>query len=178
MGAKSSVEGLHVPGYPVNCKPKAEAQPSKGRNVMKTLDLKSTEIFCLLMAGMKGEQHLKIENKPYMALTIERLDDAYGGNASLYSLCHYYELNGDLMQDPEMCFVVVDARTAETPGYENVQVTPYYFAQANLGFYEQSIVFDNGVMKRCDDELQHGQVEFAGIWLKNIKGQGYLKRVV
>ena len=82
------------------------------------------------------------------------------------------------MQDPEMCFVVVDARTEESSGYENVQVTPYYFAQANLGFYEQSIVFDNGVMKRCDDELQHGQVEFAAIWLKNIKGQGYMERMV
>lgn len=53
---------------------------------MKTLDLKSTEIFCLLMASMKGEQHLKIENEPYMALTIERMDDAYGEEASLYSL--------------------------------------------------------------------------------------------
>lgn len=142
---------------------------------MKTLDLKSTEIFCLLLDRMGDRQHLEIENEPYMPLTIERLGDAYGGDAALYSLCHYYEQNGDLMQDPEMCFVVVDGRTAEKKGYENVQVTPYYFAQANLGYYEQSIVFDNGVMKKCDDKAQHGQTEFAVIWLKNIKGQGFLE---
>jgi hypothetical protein len=98
---------------------------------MKTLDLKSTEIFCLLLDKMQGRQHLKIENEPYMPLTIERLGDAYGGNAGLYSLCHYYEQNGDLMQDPEMCFVFVDGRTSENKGCEKVQVAPYYFAQSN-----------------------------------------------
>lgn len=142
---------------------------------MKTLDLKSTEIFFLLLDMMQGKQHLKIENEPYMPLTIERLGEAYGGNASLYSLCHYYEQNGDLMQDPEMCFVVVDGRTSEIRDYANVQVTPYYFAQSNLGYYEQSIVFDNGIMKKCDDQVQHGQTEFAVMWLKNIKGQGFLE---
>ncbi len=110
-----------------------------------------------------------------MPLTMERLGDAYGGQAALYSLCHYYEQNGDLMQDPEMCFVVVDGRTAEKSGFENVQVTPYYFAQANLGYYEQSIVFDNGILKSCDNEVLHGQTEFANIWLKNISGQGFLE---
>lgn len=142
---------------------------------MKTLNLKSTEIFCLLMEKMNGKQHLKIENEPYMSLTIERLGSAYGDDATLYSLCHYYELNGDLMQDPEMCFVLVDGRTELNPGYEQVQVTPYYFAQANLGYYEQSIVFDNGIMKKCEDELQHGQVEFAEIWLENIREQKFLE---
>jgi hypothetical protein len=29
-------------------------------------------------------------------------------------------------------------------------------------------------MKKCDDKVQNGQTEFAGIWLKNIKGQGFL----
>ena len=144
---------------------------------MKTLDLKSTEIFCLLIDKMQGKQHLKIENEPYMPLTIERLGDAYGEHAGLYSLCHYYEQNGDLMQDPEMCFIVVDGRTTEKTGCENVQVTPYYFAQANLGYYEQSIVFDDRVMKKCDDRVQHGQTEFAVIWLKNIWGQGFLDEI-
>ncbi len=143
---------------------------------MKTLNLKSTEIFCLLLEKMQGKQYLKIVNEPYMPLVVERLEEAYDGNANLFSLCHYYVLNGDLMQDPEMCFVVVDGRSSEKSGVENVQVTPYYFAQANLGYYEQSIIFDNGVMKRCDDEVQQGQTEFAEIWLKNIKKQEYIER--
>lgn len=66
---------------------------------MKTLDLKSTEIFCSLLVKMGDKPHLKIENEPFMPLTIERLGDAYGGQAALYSLCHYYEQNGDLMAD-------------------------------------------------------------------------------
>lgn len=141
---------------------------------MKTLNQKSTEIFCRLLDRMGENPYLQIENEPFMPLTIERLGDAYGGQAGLYSLCHYYHQNGDLMQDPEMCFVVVDKRL-EPKAYDNVLITPYYFAQANLGFYEQSIVFDNGTLKSCNDVLQHGQTEFANIWLANIKGQGFLE---
>lgn len=144
---------------------------------MKTLNVNSTKIFCLLLAKMNGKQHLKIENEPFMPLTIEHIGDAYNGEAKLYSLCHYYVQLGDLMQDPEVCFIVVDGRGDDTETYEKVQITPYSFRQANMGIDDESIIFnENGVVKNSDDDMQHEHAEFAEQWLANIWQQGFLKK--
>jgi len=144
---------------------------------MKTLNINSTKIFCLLIDKMNGKQHLKIENEPFMQLTIEHIEYAYGGEAKLYSLCHYYVQLGDLMADPEVCFIVVDNRGDQTEAYGEVQVTPYSFKQANMGINEESLSFnDNGVIIKCDDGMQQKHAEFAGIWLTNIQQQGFLDR--
>jgi hypothetical protein len=145
---------------------------------MKTLNIDSTKIFCLLLDRMNGKQHLKIENEPFMPLTVEHIGDAYNGEAKLYSLCHYYVQLGDLMQDPEMCFIVVDGRGDETEAYGKVQITLYSFRQANMGIDDESIIFnENGVVKYCNDNMQHEHAEFAGQWLANIWQQGFLKKM-
>jgi len=58
---------------------------------MKTLNKNFTAIFCSLINKLNGKQYLKIENEPFMPLTIERIGDLYEGEAGLYSLCHYYK---------------------------------------------------------------------------------------
>ncbi len=142
---------------------------------MKTLNVDSTKIFCMLIDKMNGKQHLKIENEPFMPLTIEHIGDAYGGEAKLYSLCHYYVQLGDLMADTEVCFIVVDHRGNQTEAYGEVQVTPYSFKQANMGIDEESLTFnENGVIEKCDDGMQYEHAEFAEIWLTNIRQQGFL----
>jgi len=142
---------------------------------METLNVDSTKIFCLLIDKMNGKQHLKIENEPFMPLTVEHIGDAYGGEARLYSLCHYYVQLGDLMADPEMCFIVVDHRGDQTEAYEEVQVTPYSFKQANMGIDEESLTFnENAVISKCDNEMQHEHIEFAELWLTNIWQQRFL----
>ena len=45
---------------------------------------------------------LKIENAPYMALTIEAIEEGPSGLPTV-SVTHYGEQHGDLMRDPEMC---------------------------------------------------------------------------
>ena len=42
--------------------------------------------------------YFKLDNSVFMPLTIEIIEK------SVISLCHYGELNGDLMRDPEMLF--------------------------------------------------------------------------
>jgi hypothetical protein len=112
-----------------------------------------------------------------MPLTIEKIGEVYNGEAKLYSLCHYYVQFGDLMQDPEVCFIVVDVRGDETEAFEKVQITPYSFRQANMGIDDESITFnENGIVKNCDDDMQHEHTEFAEQWLTNIWQQGFLKR--
>ena len=145
---------------------------------MKTLNIESTKIFCLLLDKLNGKQHLKIENEPFMPLTIENIGDAYNGEATLYSLSHYYVQLGDLMADPEVCFIVVDHRGEQTEAYGEVQITPYSFKQANMGIDEESLTFnENGVVKSCDHDMQHEHAEFANQWLANIWQQGFLKKV-
>ncbi|MDB5158717.1 MAG: uncharacterized protein JWR50_3424 [Mucilaginibacter sp.] len=146
---------------------------------MKTLNQYSTKIFCALIDRMNGGQHLKIQNEPFMPLTIERVGenvDTYWGEASLYSLCHYYTENGDLMQDPEMCFIVADQREEDLTALDKVKIVPYLYQQANLDIYEESISFVNNEMDKYDRTLQLHHVVFANQWLQNIQDQGFLKR--
>jgi hypothetical protein len=48
--------------------------------------------------------YLKIDNPPYMELVIEAMDESGPMGLPALSVCHYGELNGDAMRDPEMCF--------------------------------------------------------------------------
>ena len=144
---------------------------------MKTLNQHSTKIFCLLIDRLNGGQHLKIENEPYMPLTIEKIgENVDWGVASLYSLCHYYVQNFDMMQDPEMCFIVVDQRREDLTAFDQVKIVPYMYQQANLGIYEESISFVNNEMDKYDRTLQLHHVVFANQWLQNIQEQGFLKK--
>jgi hypothetical protein len=145
---------------------------------MKTLNQFSTKTFCSLLDHMNGHQHLKIINEPFMPLTIEKIGeniDTYWGEASLYSLCHYYEQNGDLVQDPEMCFIVAGRPEEKIGSFEGIKIIPYMYQQANLGIYEESITFKNNEMEKYSRTLQLHHVVFANQWLQNIVEQGFLK---
>ncbi|RKR80671.1 hypothetical protein BDD43_0803 [Mucilaginibacter gracilis] len=144
---------------------------------MKTLNENSAKIFCRLIDKMNGKQHLKIVNEPYMPLTIEQIGEGIGtpwGDGVLYSLCHYYEQNGDLMQDPEMCFVVVDKRGNDSTAWEHVEIVPYRFEQANLAIYQQSVIIKDNRLAKFHRVQQADHAEFANIWLSNIEQQRFI----
>ena len=148
---------------------------------MKTLNQDSTKIFCALLDRMTGGQHLSIENEPFMSLTIEKIGenvDTYWGDACLYSLCHYYMQNFDPMQDPEMCFIMVDKREADTTAWDKVKIIPYIYQQANLSIYEEIITFKGNEIDKYDRTLQLQHVIFANQWLQNIQAQGFLRTKV
>jgi hypothetical protein len=141
---------------------------------MKTLNQNSNRIFCALIDKMQGKEHLKIMNEPYMPLSVEHIGDAYGGEAQLYSLAHYYTQNGDLMADPEMCFIVADHREAEINAMEQVKIAPYLFKQDNLGIYEESISLVENEPTIIKREVQADHAAFADEWLTIIELQGFL----
>ncbi|MDB5158784.1 MAG: uncharacterized protein JWR50_3491 [Mucilaginibacter sp.] len=136
---------------------------------METLNQFSTKIFCELIGKMQGKDHLKITNEPFMPLTIEKIGEGITtpwGEGEQYSLCHYYEQNGDLMQDPEMCFIITSQQN---------YIVPYLYTQAALGIYEESILIKNSQMLTYKRTLQLHHVVFANTWLRNIQAQGFLK---
>lgn len=146
---------------------------------MKTLNKTASHILCRLIDAMNGKSHLKIENEPFMPLTIERIGEAINtlyGPGLPYSLCHYYEQNGDLMQDPEMCFVVIDKREGKSESEPPIVAIPYMFQQANIGIYQESMSIEYGNLIMTDSRQQADHTYFANGWLANIRAQGFIKR--
>jgi hypothetical protein len=64
--------------------------------------MKTIEKIIGIFGGVDG-LHVSIANEPYMRLVIEHIGDGPHGLPAI-SVAHYYEMNGDLCQDPEMCF--------------------------------------------------------------------------
>ena len=139
------------------------------------LDRQAAGTFCSLIRLMQGNPHLRIENEPFMPLTIERIDENLRLSAvrmDVYSLCHYYIQHGDLMQDPEMCFLVSVNGTGD-PGPDTLEIIPFMFQQANIGAYEESMVRRGDTIRMVDPLMQQEQTVFANQWLHNIQRMGF-----
>lgn len=144
---------------------------------MKQLNEQTTRIFCRLMKKLKGEQLIKLYSEGFMPLSMERLEENIltpDGVATTYSLCHYYKLNGDLMRDPEMVFIVVDSRKDEKD-IKAVHIYPQLYRQDSLGLYEESIRMENGMIKSFIKTWQADHCAFANRWLRNIQMQGFIR---
>lgn len=62
--------------------------------------------FKWLMELLSDQEYQRIENNPFPHLTVEKLQGT--GFISLISLCQWGKLNGDLIRDPEVLFVIGD----------------------------------------------------------------------
>jgi hypothetical protein len=146
-------------------------------NNMKKLNETSTKIFCQLLDKLGVQEHRQIRINNYMPLTIEligsNIETPYG-NAKWYSLSHHFEQNGDLMRDPEMCFLVVDHRI-EPNDFVLVGIYPQMYQQDSLGIYEESVKLDTSGVQHYLPKWQQAHCQFANGWLKNIRAQGFLK---
>lgn len=104
--------------------------------------------------------HYKYHTEPFMDVVVE-----YIGNCNLgamFSVAHYYEQNGDLMRDPEMCFI----RGKDGEYY------PYYYRLDGLGIEEDVMQMnDKGELTCKNATQQKGQANFAESWMRNIKQQ-------
>lgn len=109
------------------------------------------------LTGEKG--YLKIENKPYMTLHVDRL------GSDRLSMAHNYNQNGDVMADPDMEIRVnVDLKMAEA----------LTFQQDGLGIYQVVYPEPGKVYPKLKQELN----SFLRQWLKNIKAQGFEKKEI
>jgi len=145
---------------------------------MKKINPKATRIFCKLLDQLKGRrQDIKLELESFMPLSFERiLDDVVTpfGTGHLYSMMHTYIQNGDLMRDPEVCFIVVDNR-GQPDQYDMICVYPQLYRQDNFGLYEESIRIEGNSITNVIKAWQDSHVVFANQWLVNINQQGFLK---
>jgi len=144
-------------------------------NILKTLNKDAAKVLLHLieLANKEDEQAIKLGadayekgESPFMSVCIEILYSNYS-NTFLdgyinVSVAHYGECNGDLMRDPEMCFLVKDDTCI-----------PYYFRN-DYGGKEQELIDVSKsyfYISPSDRIEQRNLTEFADIWMKNIDWQ-------
>jgi len=66
-----------------------------------------------LMELLRGQDYRRIDVEGYMPLVVERLE-----GLPIISLTHYGTHNGDLMRDPECCFLII-GKTAQPVYFRN-----------------------------------------------------------
>ena len=118
--------------------------------------------------GYRPTLYLKIENPPYMALVIEATPEPGPCGGPSISVAHYGEQNGDLMRDPEMCFEL------SKPPLCSLALSSFYFRNDYLGI-EQWSRFVRDEQYSVNSELYRQHEEFARMWDRNIRAQGFLE---
>lgn len=133
---------------------------------MKTLNKTATKIFLALveMAKKSENNHIKIDNTEgtFMPLSIEKIGEIEGYEC--FSMAHYGEQMGDLMADPEMCFLLAQNKN------ESI-VIPYSFRNDYMGVDRMDILIENNTIKGIRKKAIADNVAFANMWIKNIKNQ-------
>ena len=128
---------------------------------MKALNAKATATMNK-MVSMMEDGYIKIDNSngSFMPVCVEQIFEIE--TYRIFSVAHYYEQNGDLLADPEMCFINIK----EVGSY-----LPSYFKQDNIGMEQESIIIENDVIKGYRAKMQADHTSFANMWLRNIKNQ-------
>ena len=134
---------------------------------MRAISKTAEKTMDILTSGLRQvEDHKKIDNAPgaFMPVHVELIGTM--GEGYLFSVAHYWEHpSGDLMADPEMVFL----RGEEGRYY------PTYFKQDGGPFVEQrSVHFKDGRASEINLDTQADQVDFAEMWMRNIREQQQL----
>jgi hypothetical protein len=118
----------------------------------------SKQNYVNLMRLLCGKDHVRIENDGYVPLVVEQL---WGNQVSL---CHYGEMNGDPIRDPEVVFLVEDG-----------EATPVYFRNDYVGVEHATVpdLFGDVPIK---PRLQKDLDAFAFMWFRNLQDQGFFDR--
>ena len=122
--------------------------------------MKTIEEIITMFGGVEG-LYVSIENPPFMRLVIEHVGGGPNGLPAI-SVAHYYEVNGDLCQDPEMCF-----ESESTP--DGLVFHPYMFQMAIPPVYQEVTNDAQGVT--VTEQLR----QFAAMWDANLRAQGFIE---
>lgn len=135
---------------------------------MKPINKTAAIIFDHLVSLLNGENHIKIDNSNgiFMPLSFEFLHDTdlMGQDAKIFAMAHYYEMNGDLIADPDMTFI----QLIKSPEI-------VYPASITTQFGHRQSVWKEGKEWKINRREQADQTSFANQWLLNIRDQQELK---
>ena len=127
---------------------------------MKAIGKPAKRVMDILTANcLHLGDHDKFHTAPYMDAVVEYIDDCNLG--AMYSVAHYYTQNGDLMRDPEMCFIKG----------EDGEYYPYYYRLDGVGIEQYALWYGEEGLKGWDSAMQKDHAMFANTWMRNIKQQ-------
>ena len=127
------------------------------------------------LTELRPEAVIRLQAPGFMDLVVEVLLPCQETGATVLSLCHYFELNGDLCQDPEMT-----VRLFAPGSTEGLTLTPS--TNPKLGRAE-ALTFQQAVPPiyqevypqpgRFHPKLRSQLNSFLGQWLSNLEAQGH-----
>jgi len=126
----------------------------------QTASVLDTLTLGLVEPGADGASSRRVDNMPgtFMRVCVERI------GASQYSVAHYYEQNGDLVQDPDMVF------------YKGPDGAWYPVScQQAVGLYTVALEFEGETISGVRPTAYRDLSSFAAMWMRNIKQQQYGK---
>jgi hypothetical protein len=92
------------------------------------------------------------------------------------SVAHYYEMNGDLVADPEIVYYVVHSTLLGKPQEDWY---PMEITQFNGYGYRRCMEYDkDGKLVLLDYQTQFQLARFSFEWASNLKEQGWLEHGV
>ena len=119
--------------------------------------------------GLQGAKCISIENEPWMRLVVEVLPEPGPNGHPVVSVAHYGEQNSDLMRDPEMLFEVIEDDVVAP------EFSPFYFRNDYAGVERWSRVRSEGGEVVCLPRRTRDLEQFARIWDRNLREQGFLE---
>jgi hypothetical protein len=129
---------------------------------MTALNANAANVLAKMVSlAVENGGYTRIEtNGTFMGVSVEVLHE--NAKYRCISVAHYSESCGDLMADPEMCFL--EYRTAK-------EFYPISFKNDWMGYDRQSVILEWLQPVQIIHDMQHDQAKFADTWMRNIKEQ-------
>jgi hypothetical protein len=124
------------------------------------MGMKTIEEIIKMFGGAEG-LYVSVGNPPFMRLVVEHIGGGPHGLPAI-SVAHYYQVNGDLCQDPEMCFEI-----ESTP--DGLVFHAYMFQMAIPPVYQEVTKDAQGFA--LAEQLR----QFATMWDANLRSQGFIE---
>ncbi len=127
------------------------------------------------LVQLQPEDVIRLKTEGFMDLTCEVLLSCEQTGATVLSMCHYFEQNGDLCQDPEMTIRLF--HPGSTADRVMTPSTGSNWGRADATTYQQSIPPIYRVVYPAPGRYRPGLRKelnaFLVQWLKNLKAQGH-----
>jgi len=106
----------------------------------------------------------KVVNEPYMALSMDVLDDNQYGR--IISISHTFLQNNDVMADPDMQVLI---------SFKKESAQAMTFQNDCVGIYQECLFFDDNGKLLVRMKLLKELNQFLDMWTKNLIDQGFVE---
>jgi hypothetical protein len=148
--------------------PPTSTEPEQLRAIMRPLSRAAARVFSSLIEGLAAGEAKRVDNASgaFMAVSVDCLVGGPKGPA-LYAVAHRYELNGDLVPDPDVEFYVVE--NPLSPGSKAIY--PTAIDHGPLGYYRHVHLDGSLQPVRVATKGQAALASFCDDWMSNIAAQ-------